>query len=154
VTSGIDATSPPPGRAGRRARCRAEDGLAAFLLPLVLWCTVVVAVVVIDIAGYLIAASRAQALADAAALAAVSVEAAGQPGGAMAPPRSTPAASDPVREAERVTRAGGGALERCACAPGQPHARVTVSVPVQGLVAPTVVARRVEAVAAAVLAPP
>jgi hypothetical protein len=153
VTTGTDTGSPSAGRTTPSARLQAEDGLTAFILPLVLWCTVVVAVVVIDIAGYLIAASRAQALADAAALAAVSAVIPDLPG-ALPPARATRAASDPVREAERVTRAGGGVLERCVCAPGQPDARVSVSVPVRGLVAPTVVARRVEAVAAAVLAPP
>jgi hypothetical protein len=150
VTTGTHTASPCACGTTPSVRLQAEDGLAAFILPLVLWCTVVVAVVIIDIAGYLIAASRAQALADAAALAAVSAEIPDQPG-VMAPSR---AAADPASEAARVTLAGGGVLERCACARGQPDAHVTVSVPVRGLVAPAVVARRVEAEAAAVLAPP
>jgi hypothetical protein len=130
---------------------RGEDGLAAFVLPLVLWGAVVVALVLVDLAGYLVAASRAQALADAAALAAVATDApdplaelAGRPAPRVAP----------ETEARRVVAAGDGILEACTCPLGRGRAEVTVSVPVHGLVAPSVVAGRVEATATAALVPP
>lgn len=133
------------------ARARGEEGLAAFVLPLVLWCTVVVAVVLVDLAAYLVAASRAQALADAAALAAVAADAPDPLGGLADRPAARVA---PEGEARRVAAAGDGVLEACLCPPGRGVAEVTVSVPVHGLVAPAVVAGRVEATSAAALVPP
>jgi hypothetical protein len=46
--------------------------MATLILPLVLWTTLLAGVVMIDLSAYLVAAARAQQVADAAALAAVS----------------------------------------------------------------------------------
>ena len=63
-------------------------------LPLLLWVAVVATVVLIDLTGYLKAAARAQQLADAAALAAVSEDVRGPRAAATARGfRSTPASS-------------------------------------------------------------
>jgi hypothetical protein len=106
-------------------------------LPLVLWTAVLSAVVILDLSGYLVAAARAQTLADAAALAAV---------------------ADDVRGARaaaaRVVEAGGGSLDHCGCPDGSGRAQVVVSVPVPGLVIPSLGASRVEATAAAELVRP
>lgn len=127
------------------ARVRAagrDEGTVSVVLPLLLWFATVVVVVVIDVGAYLVAASRAQALADGAALAAVSASVPGYDG------------AGPEAEAARVVTAGRGELEACACPVRAEHARVTVSVPVPGLVVPRIGASRVEADASAVLAPP
>jgi len=125
-----------------RVRWRSEDGVATVVLPLVLWTATLVAVVVIDIGAYLVAASRAQTLADAAALAAVSADVVGARAGS------------PATEARRVVRAGAGRLEDCHCPRGAERATVAVSVEVPGLVIPTLGAARVTAGASAILAPP
>lgn len=119
-----------------------EEGTASLVLPMVVWVATLVAVVTVDIGAYLVAASRAQALADAAALAAVSADVPGT------------RAWSPVREADRVVHAVGGMLDACDCAPGSERATVTVSVPVPGLVIPSLGASRVEAESSAILAPP
>ena len=119
-----------------------ESGLATVTLPMLGWIATLVAVVAIDVTAYLVAASRAQSLADAAALAAVVADIPG------AGPRT------PTAEADRIVRAGAGTLETCVCRRGAEHARVTVSVPVPGLVLPSLGATRVTAEAQAVLAPP
>lgn len=119
-----------------------EAGGVTLLLPMLLWVATLVAIVTIDIAGYLVAASRAQALADAAALAAVSADV------------PLDGALLPVAEADRVVRAGDGWLEACVCEPGSERAAVTVSVEVPGLVIPRYGAARVAADASAVLAEP
>lgn len=121
---------------------RDEDGQASLVLPLILWIAAVAAIVTIDVGAYLVAAARAQTLADGAALAAVSADA---PGLRLAVPR---------REAGRVVDAGSGILEVCHCPRGHERATVTVSVDVPGIVLPTLGASRVTAEAAAVLAPP
>ena len=121
---------------------RDETGIATIVLPMVLWVATLVAVVIIDIGAYLVAASRAQALADAAALAAVSADV------------GTFTTHMPREEAARVVHAGDGALEACVCVPRREHASVEVSVPVPGLVIPTLGASRVTASAEAILAPP
>lgn len=128
----------PPQRVGGGS----DAGFATVALPMLLWVTALIAVVTIDITGYLTAASRAQALADAAALAAV------VPG---IPGTST---LSPMAEAERVVAAGNGRLESCRCPPGRDRVEVQVSVTVPGLVIPTLGAGRVTADAHAVLAPP
>jgi Flp pilus assembly protein TadG len=110
---------------------RDEAGVATLFLPLLVWITTVAAIVIVDVAAYLVAASRAQHLADAAALAAVSGDVRG-PRGAAA----------------RVVEAGAGSLERCDCVAGRP-AEVVVSVAVPGLVIPSLGARRVAASARA-----
>jgi hypothetical protein len=119
-----------------------EGGIATIALPMLIWVATLVAVVVIDVAAYLVAASRAQALADAAALAAVSSEIPGSD------------ARSGTAEAERVVAAGRGRLEACDCRRGTEHAHVRVSVEVPGLVIPTLGAARVAAEAQAMLAPP
>jgi hypothetical protein len=121
---------------------RSESGLATVALPMLVWIATVVAVVSIDVTAYLVAAARAQSLADAAALAAVVPDI---PGAAV---------RTPIEEAERVVEAGQGELESCVCARGSEHAQVSVSVAVPGLVIPTLGATRVIAEAQAVLAPP
>jgi hypothetical protein len=119
-----------------------DAGGVTLVLPMLLWVATLVAIVAIDIAGYLVAASRAQALADAAALAAVSADV------------PLTGASLPVAEADLVVRAGNGQLEVCTCEPGSEQAQVTVSVTVPGLVIPRLGATRVAADASAVLAEP
>ncbi|MFA9432391.1 pilus assembly protein TadG-related protein [Egicoccus sp. AB-alg2] len=128
-----------PRRPGQRAwRFQAEDGVATLIFPMLLWVAVVAGVALVDVGAYLVAAARAQQLADASALAAVSVDV--PPGG-----------GDPRVEARRVTDAGGGRLDACDCRRGSEQASVTVSVPVDGLFVPTFWARRVSADADAVL---
>jgi hypothetical protein len=131
-----------PHRSTCLPRLADEEGTASVVFPMLLWVATLVAVVTIDIGAYLVAASRAQALADAAALAAVSAD---------VPPTS---GTTPTREADRVVQVGGGWLEVCECRPGRERATVTVSVAVPGLIIPTLGASRVAADASAVLAPP
>lgn len=119
-----------------------QDGIATVALPMLLWIGTLAAIAAIDLGAYLTAAARAQALADAVALAAVSVDLEGA------------RASSPLREADRVAVAGGGQLERCACMPGSARAEVRVSVVVPGLVLPTLGAGRVSAAATAALIDP
>jgi hypothetical protein len=108
--------------------------MSGLVLPLVVWTTVVATVVVVDLTAYLVAASRSQQLADAAALAAVSPDVRG--------PRA--AATD-------LAEAGGGSLVACDCPEGSGRAEVVVSVAVPGLVVPSLGAARVEASAGAEL---
>jgi len=110
--------------------------MSGLSLPIMLWTAVVATVVVIDLTGYLVAAARAQQLADAAALAAVSGDVRG--------PRA--AATD-------LAEGGGGFLVACDCS-DTGRAEVVVGVPVPGLVVPTLGAGRVEARAAARLVGP
>jgi hypothetical protein len=119
-----------------------QRGSASLALPLLVWIVTIATIALVDVAAYLVAASRAQSLADAAALAAVSADAA-------VPPRG-----DPVEQARSVVAAGAGRLERCDCAPGSARASAQVSVPVPGLVVPKLGAGRVVATSDAVLAPP
>jgi len=119
-----------------------QDGTASLTFPMLLWVVGLVAIVTVDIGAYLVAAQRAQALADAAALAAVSADVVGAQ------------AVSPVREADRVTQAGDGWLEVCECRHDSERATVTVSVRVPGLILPTLGASRVAADASAMLAPP
>lgn len=114
-----------------------ERGVATLLLPMLVWFATLVAVFAIDLGAYLVAASRAQALADAAALAAVA-GAAGSGAGA--------------RAASRVVAAAGGRLEECACG-GAGRAEVVVSVAVPGLLMPSLGAARVRARSEARLVP-
>ncbi|TVR18011.1 MAG: hypothetical protein EA387_15520 [Nitriliruptor sp.] len=121
---------------------RWSGGFATVALPMLLWMGTLAAIAVIDLGAYLTAAARAQTLADAVALAAVSADVEGA------------RAVSPIREADRVAVAGGGQLEACACTPGAGRAVVTVSVPVPGIVLPTLGASRVAADAAAALVEP
>jgi hypothetical protein len=142
------ATCPTPGAMATRTTSTSapagerEAGVATVLLPMTVWVATLVAIVVIDLTAYLAAASRSQALADAAALAAVTPDI---PGASTRTPRA---------EAARVVAAGDGHLDDCACVRGAERAAVTVSVAVPGLVLPTLGASRVAADATAVLAPP
>ena len=122
-------------------RCT-ESGVATVVLPMLLWVTTLAAIALIDLGAYLVAAARAQSLADAVALAAVSAEVEGA------------RAVSPIREADRTAVAGGGQLEHCLCDPGSDRAAVRVSVPVPGLVLPTLGAARVAADAGAALVRP
>ena len=110
--------------------------MSGFGLPLLLWVAVVATVVLIDLSGYLTAAARAQQLADAAALAAVSDDVRG-----------------PRTAATAVAEALGGSLVACDCDRAG-HAEVVVGVPVPGLLIPRVGAGRVEAMARATLVDP
>jgi Flp pilus assembly protein TadG len=108
--------------------------MATLLLPLVLWTTLLAGVVTIDLTAYLVAAARAQQIADSAALAAVSDTVRG-----------------PRAAAERVASAGAGSLTACDCPAGTGRATVTVSVGVPGLLIPQLGASRVRATATATL---
>jgi Flp pilus assembly protein TadG len=119
-----------------------SDGFATVALPMLLWIGTLAAIAVIDLGAYLTGAARAQALADAVALAAVSADLDG------ARSRS------PIREADRVAVAGGGQLEACTCTSGAGRAAVRVSVAVPGIVLPSLGAGRVGADAAAALVDP
>ena len=121
---------------------RTEAGTASVVLPMLVWLATLAAVALIDLGAYLVAAARAQALADAAALAAVSSEV------------TAVASRGPRGDAERVVAAGAGELESCDCRAGSRRASVAVSVEVPGLVIPRLGAGRVRADATAVLAPP
>jgi hypothetical protein len=129
----------PPEPTGRPG---GQDGVATLVFPLTLWVATLLAIALIDVGAYLVAASRAQALADAAALAAVTADVPGD------------RARSAVAEADRVVQVGAGWLERCDCRVGSERSSVTVSVAVPGLVIPTLGASRVAADADAVLAPP
>ncbi len=122
--------------------CGTQAGVATVVLPMLLWLGTLAAIAVIDLGAYLTAAARAQALADAVALAAVSAEVEGA------------RAISAIREADRTAVAGGGQLEGCVCTPGTARAAVRVSVPVPGLVLPTLGAARVSADAVATLVSP
>jgi hypothetical protein len=108
--------------------------MSGLTLPILVWTTLVATVVVVDITGYLVAAARAQQLADATALAAVSPDVRG--------PRAV---------AAELARAGGGLLEACDCPDGAGRAEVVVSVAVPGMMVPALGAGRVEASARAEL---
>lgn len=103
----------------------------------------VLLVVILDIGAYLAAAARAQAAADGAALAAVS----------LSDPRGRQAGS-PRAAAERVAVANQGRLERCDCRPGTRHVKVAVSTEVRAVVITRYAARRVTAHAEARLVAP
>jgi hypothetical protein len=119
-----------------------EDGIATLVLPLLIWLATLVALVAIDMTAYLVAAARAQQLADGAALAAIGADVPG------------PARGHPTSVVTRLVAAGDGRVEHCACGAGRDVAAVTVSVAVPGLVLPRLGAGLVEADARAVLAPP
>jgi hypothetical protein len=135
VAAAVGPTRAPTPRDGER-------GVATLVLPVLLWLASLVTVFAIDATAYFVAASRAQQLADAAALAAIGADV------------ESDARGDPRVVAARLVEAGDGRLEQCACRVGQDVARVTVSVAVPGLVMPRLGASRVAADAAAVLAPP
>ncbi len=144
-SAGRSSSAPPPARdevPGSRRYLTDQNGTASLLLPLLLWIATLLAIAAIDVGAYLVAAARAQTLADHAALAAVGADV---PGSSL---------GTPVAEADRVVQRGGGWLETCDCVVGRERAAVTVSVPVPGLIIPTLGAARVEAEAAAILAPP
>lgn len=111
--------------------------MATLILPLVLWTTLLAGVVMIDLSAYLVAAARAQQVADSAALAAVS-----------------DAVRGPRVAAERVASAGAGSLTACDCPDGTGRATVIVSVEVPGILIPRLGASRVSATSSAVLTEP
>ena len=108
--------------------------MSTLVLPILVWTTVVATVVVVDLTAYLVAAARAQQMADSAALAAVAADVRG-----------------PRVVAVDLAVAGGGSLVACDCPDGAGRATVVVSVPVPGLVVPRLGAGRVEASAGAEL---
>jgi hypothetical protein len=126
----------------RAAPRHGEAGFASLALPVMLWVVTLAAVALVDVTAYLVAASRAQSLADAGALAAVTVDAA------------VPARGSPRGRASAVVGAGDGRLDRCDCSAGTGRAATEVSVAVPGLVVPRLGAGRVVASSEAVLAPP
>lgn len=100
------------------------------------------AVVTVDLGGYLIAAATAQTAADAVATA---VAVATGPDGAAGPPRT---------EARRIAALNGGRLESCTCRRAARGAVVVeVSVPVHAVVATRLGPRRVTARSSARLVP-
>ena len=118
---------------------RDQDGTAALLLAPALVAVVMLAVAVVDVTGYLVAASRAQAAADAAALAAATA-------------RDHPALpDDPVARARRVADASGARLEHCGCRATSRPVAVEVSVEVHAAVLTRFAGRRVHATAEAEL---
>lgn len=121
-----------------RANVQAEHGTATLVLPMLVWLATLVALFAIDLGAYLVAASRAQALADSAVLAAVATGVDGS-------------GRSPSAAAARVVAAGGGRLERCDC--GNGRSGVVVSVPVPGLIVPRLGAGRVSARSEARLVP-
>lgn len=121
-------------------RWRGEDGFLLTAAPAAMMVAIVLTVALVDIGSYLVAAARAQGLADAAALAAVSVEV----DRGTVPPRQVAAA---------LVRRGAGELEACDCRAGSGRVEVAVSVPVDGILVPRLVVQRVTADAAAELTP-
>jgi hypothetical protein len=107
-------------------------------LPTLLVLATLAAVVVLELGGQLVAISRAAALADSAALAAVSADVSARP-------------EAPRTAALRVVATGGGRLEACDCPPGARQVRVRVSVEVPGVLASRLGAARQGAEAQAVL---
>lgn len=147
----MSARAAPDGQVAGTARVTAvrrsrwvtsQAGIATVALPMLLWIGTLAAIATIDLGAYLTAASRAQALADAVALAAVSAD------------HDDVRGAVPIREADRVAMAGGGQLVTCVCAVGTGRADVSVSMPVPGLVLPTLGASRVTAEASAALVEP
>jgi Flp pilus assembly protein TadG len=119
-----------------------EAGVVATPALLLLWVGLLLGVVLVDVGSYLLAATRAQGAADAAALAAVSVDV----DGGIAPP---------LQAARAVTGRNGAELERCDCRAGRAGAEVAVSVEVGGLfIARVTGMQRVEATATAELTDP
>jgi hypothetical protein len=120
---------------------RREEGSTFLVLPLLVWVVTLATIALVDVAAYLVAAQRAQALADAAALAAVSADA------------------DPLRpgsprgRAVAVVAAGDGRLDSCRCDRATGRASVEVSVLVPGLVLHRLGAGRVAARAEGALVP-
>jgi hypothetical protein len=130
---------PVDDRAG--ARTRGEDGSTFLVLPLLVWVVTLATVALVDVAAYLVAAQRAQTLADAAALAAVTAD--------VDPDRP----GSPRGRAVAVVAAGEGQLESCRCHGGSGHATLEVSVGVPGLALHRFGAARVTARAEATLVP-
>jgi Flp pilus assembly protein TadG len=115
-----------------------EDGSLAMPLLVLVWVSFVLTVALVDVGAYLLAASRAQGAADAAALAAVAADLA------------APAPAEVV--ARSVAGRNGARVEACDCRAGVERVAVTVSVPVGGLfIARHVGAERVTASAEALL---
>lgn len=109
-----------------------ELGMATLVLPMLVWLATLCAIAVIDVGAYLVAAARAQSLADHTALAAA----------------SSLGGEQPIRSADAVAVRGGGQLEVCDCDDAA-QVSVRVSVPVPGLVIPRLGAARVVADATA-----
>lgn len=121
-----------------REAWHAESGLLATPVLLVVWCSLMIAVAVIDVGAYLVAASRAQGAADAAALAAVAAD--------LADP------APPLTVARSVAGRNRARVESCSCQAGRGHVEVAVSVEVGGLfIARVTGAQRVTATAEAEL---
>jgi hypothetical protein len=123
-----------------RDRWGDETALATLVFPVLVWVVTLATVALVDVGAYLVAAARAQTLADAAALAAVTTDV------------DVVARGSPQGRAAAVVTAGDGRLEACRCRLGSERASVTVSVAVPGLVLPRLGAGRVAADAVAVVA--
>lgn len=119
---------------------RGQDGSVLALGWAGLAVTGVALVLVLDLTAYVVAAGRAQAAADAAALAAV----------AAADPRAgLPAPTTPEVAAARVADASGAELRRCDCRPGTGPVEVVVGVPVRAVAVTRFAGRTVTATARA-----
>jgi hypothetical protein len=91
----------------------------ALPLLVLVWISILLTVALIDVGAYLVAASRAQGAADAAALAAVAAD--------LVEP------APPIVVARSVAGRNGARVEACDCRAGGHQVTVTVSVPVGGL---------------------
>jgi Flp pilus assembly protein TadG len=112
-----------------------ESGTLATPVLVLVWCGLCLAIALVDVGAYLVAASRAQGAADAAALAAVASDLA-QP----APPHIV---------ARSVAGRNRARVESCACRAGTGHVEVAVSVPVGGVIISRIGMQRVTASAEA-----
>ncbi len=127
---------------GTRLSPNDQEGSAVMLFGVGFAAALMALVLVIDVGAYLLAASRAQGAADAAALAAAQ----------RADPRArTP--GDPRAAAARVAAASGGRLLDCACRRGQEVVTVTVRMSVPAILITRYAAREVAATARAHLVP-
>jgi len=115
-----------------------EEGTALLAAGVALAVVGLALVLVLDLTAYLVAASRAQAAADAAALAAVT----------HSDPRGrTP--GDPRAAARRVAAVTGARVIVCRCAPGTTEVSVTVVVDVRAIAADRFFGTTVHATASA-----
>lgn len=132
----VTSRRPAGGASTQLAATGGRGDQRGFVAPpaiLLVWVGLLLAITVVDVGGYLVAAGRAQSAADAAALAAVAADLSGD---------------DPATAARMVAEANDARLEDCAC--GSRRARVAVSVEVPGGFVPRLVgARRVRAEAEA-----
>jgi secretion/DNA translocation related TadE-like protein len=106
-----------------RSRIGTERGSVSVVVAAVVGMALVVTMGAADVGRALIARSRAEAVADVAALAA-------------AQELAFPSGADPAEFASDFARRNGARLVSCSCAQGTPEAIVRVAVPVRGFLLP------------------